>query len=192
MIALRPLLALSGLALAACAQGTSPASAETAVANEDIAALLTALDDEYKAEATYEAVLAKFGDARPFINIIEAERMHQSMAIDELERLGAEYPRTNPYAGKIAAPATLLEACETGIVAEEENVALYDRILPGVNDSQVRTVLERLQAASRDRHLPAFQRCVARGGTMGGGMGHGGMGHGPGGGNGPRGPGGGN
>ena len=34
-------------------------------------------------------------------------------------------------------------------------------------------VFKWLQAASRDHHLPAFQRCVERGGTPGGGPGFG-------------------
>ena len=36
------------------------------------AVLLEALDDERKAEATYAAVIEKFGEVRPFINIIDA------------------------------------------------------------------------------------------------------------------------
>ena len=140
----------------------------------DVAILLTALDDEYKAEATYAAVLEKFGsDVRPFVNIIRAEQRHSDMAKAELDRLGAQYPRDNPYLGTIAAPDTLLVACETGIVAEQENIALYDRLLPTVADAQVHDVLSKLQWASQDRHLPAFQRCVDRGGTMGGGWGRG-------------------
>lgn len=144
-------------------------------------ALLTALDDEYKAEATYRAVMDKFGEVRPFANIIQAEQRHARMVIAHMQRLGMAVP-DNPYVGQIAAPASLLEACETGVTAEIENVALYDEILPTIEDPAIRNTLLALQAASRDRHLPAFRRCVARGGTpgrgpgrgMGGGGGHGG------------------
>ena len=41
---------------------------------------MAALDDEYRAEAIYDAVMQKFGEVRPFINIIEAERRHAAMA----------------------------------------------------------------------------------------------------------------
>jgi rubrerythrin len=163
--------------LDACTQASTPSSNSSATTSGDVDALLIALDDEYKAEATYEAVLAKFGNARPFSNIINAEIRHSKAAKAELDRLGVSYPTVNPYKGKIAAPASLLEACKIGITAEEENIALYDRILPTIKDQQVRTVLSNLQAASRDRHLPAFRRCVDRGGTMGAGRG-GGMGRG--------------
>lgn len=40
------------------------------------AALDHALDDEYRARATYRAVLARFGLVRPFVNIVESEGRH--------------------------------------------------------------------------------------------------------------------
>ena len=40
---------------------------------------------------------------------------------------------------------------------------MYDRILAETTEADVRRVLEHLQAASRDRHLPAFERCLQRG-----------------------------
>lgn len=131
---------------------------------EDI--LGDALDDEYKAEATYDAVIARFGPVRPFINIVEAERRHARALIRQCERLGI-VPRPNRWAGKIAAPATLRDACIEAIAGEVENIALYDRLLPTIADAQVRAVLEQLQAASRDRHLPAFRRCLERQGGAG-------------------------
>jgi rubrerythrin len=120
-----------------------------------------ALDDEYKAEATYAAVIARFGEVRPFINIVEAERRHAAALIRQCDRLGF-VPRANRWKGKLAVPDTLRDACATAIAAEEANIALYDRLLPGIEDPQVRAVLERLQEASRQRHLPAFRRCLAR------------------------------
>ncbi len=125
------------------------------------ALLRDALDDEYKAEATYAAVIARFGEVRPFINIVEAERRHAGALLRQCERLGF-VPPENRWAGQVAAPATLREACAEAIAAEVENIALYDRLLPDVVDPEVRAVLERLQEASRDRHLPAFRRCLAR------------------------------
>lgn len=120
-----------------------------------------ALDDEFKAEATYAAVIARFGDVRPFINIVQAERRHADALLGQCARLGY-VPRVNRWAGQVAAPATLGEACAQAIAAEVENIALYDRLIPGVTDREARMVLERLQEASRDRHLPAFRRCLAR------------------------------
>lgn len=146
-----------------------------ATSSETADALLMALEDEYRAEATYAAILDKFGDIRPFSNVINAERRHAQRAIAELDRLGIAYDAQNPFTGTIAAPDTVLEACEAAVQAEIDNIALYDRLLPTIEDDEVRATLEDLQWASRERHLPAFQRCVDRGGAMGAGreMGHG-------------------
>lgn len=155
--------ALAALALTSACTGAS-ASDDT---SPDAAALQQALDDEYRAEATYKAVIDAFGEVRPFINIIKAERRHAARAKAEMDRLGVNYEATNPYLGQLSAPATLLEACEQGVTAEIENIALYDQLLPTIQDDRVRATLSDLQAASRERHLPAFRRCVSRGGQMG-------------------------
>lgn len=170
-----PEFALLAAALASSAAYVGQTSAEAAASNPVQSALLAALDDEYKAEATYQAVLDKHGDVRPFSNIIRAEQRHQEMVKAEMDRRGWAYG-PNPYTGKIKAPATLLEACQTGVEAEIENIALYDKLLPTIDDAAARDVLTRLQWASRENHLPAFERCVARGGTPGRGPGGGGGG----------------
>ena len=142
-----------------------------------------ALEDERKAEAAYGAVIEKFGPVGPFVRIIKAERRHAAAIERQLERLGIPVP-ANLWADKGVAPATLVLACKEAIAAEIENIALYDRLLPTVSDPQVLKVLTNLQAASRERHLPAFRRCLERetGGGGRGGMGqargpHQGRGH---------------
>lgn len=125
------------------------------------AVLLEALDDERKAEATYAAVIRKFGEVRPFINIIAAERRHSAAIERQMVRLGFPIP-TNHWEGKGSAPATLAEACRMAIEGEIENIALYNRLLPTIPDDVVLQVLQNLQDASRDNHLPAFRRCLER------------------------------
>jgi len=53
------------------------------------------------------------------------------------------------------------------------NMAMYDRLIAAADQPDVIDILQRLQAASRDHHLPAFQRCADRGGTPGSGQGFG-------------------
>ena len=137
--------------------------------NGDLRTILDeALEDERKAEATYAAVLVKFGEVRPFSNIIDAERRHSSAIERQMARLGFPIPPNN-WEGRAPVPASLAEACREAVQAEVENIALYDRLLPTIADSTVRQVLENLQAASRDNHLPAFRRCLAREEGQGGG-----------------------
>ena len=123
--------------------------------------LLAALDDERKAEATYAAVIAKFGEVRPFSNIMGAEQRHTAALERQLRRLDMDVP-PNPWPGKISAPSSLAQACEDAIAAELENIALYDRLIPRIEDTVARQVMENLQAASRERHLHAFRRCLER------------------------------
>jgi len=63
-------LGLAGmLTLTACATNTQAGSLSPQAKD----AVLAALDDEYKAQSLYKAILTKHGDVRPFSNIINAE-----------------------------------------------------------------------------------------------------------------------
>ncbi|WP_350432566.1 hypothetical protein ABIS04_03070 [Shewanella sp. H8] len=127
-------------------------------------ALIEAINDEYKSRATYRAVINKFGEIRPFINIVAAEGRH----IDALLPLFAKYNITIPiddWDSRIKTPATILEACQLGVEDEIENAQMYDRLLElTVDYPDIQAVLKQLQRASKENHLPAFQRCVERGG----------------------------
>jgi hypothetical protein len=123
-------------------------------------ALLTALDDERRAEALYSAVISRFGDVRPFSNIVHAEVRHQSLLLPLMEKYGVPTP-ANPYdSAAITAPGTLAEACAMGAEAERDNIAIYDRLIPTIQQEDIRSAFETLRSASADRHLPAFERCV--------------------------------
>jgi hypothetical protein len=123
-------------------------------------ALASALDDEYKALATYEAVMAKEGRVRPFVMIARAEEQH----ISSLKALFDKYGMTvteNPYTGKVTAPDSMTASCQAGVDAEIANAALYrDTLLPAVKDfADITGVFTNLMNASQERHLPAFDRC---------------------------------
>jgi hypothetical protein len=135
-----------------------------------VAALAEALDDEYKSRATYRKVIAAFGPVQPFVNIEASEGRHIAALISLYERYGLE-PPADEWEGRVEAPASVTAACEAAVRDEEENAAMYNRLLAVVDKPDVRAVLLRLQSASRDRHLPAFRRCAERGGAAGGGRG---------------------
>lgn len=144
--------------------------------------LLDALEDERKSKATYAAVIESFGPVRPFINIIEAERRHADAIERQMLRLGFKIPQ-NPWEDGTKPPASLIAACEQAIDAEIENIALYDQLIPNIEDQIVQNVLQNLQNASRNNHLPAFRRALERlqrggGGRDGGGGGGRGRGNG--------------
>lgn len=132
----------------------------------EVHALEEALDDEYQAWSTYDQVIVDFGEARPFVNIRDAEARHIGALLALFERYGLTVP-TNPWPGKVARYASVRDACEAGVAAEVANGALYERLLAATRRPDMLAVFRNLQEASQQRHLPAFRRC-ADGGAGGG------------------------
>jgi hypothetical protein len=134
-------------------------------------ALTAALDDEYRARATYRAVLDAFGDVRPFSNIVESEERHIEALCRLCDRHGVEVP-PDEWPSRVSAPESLQAACEAAVEAERENAGLYAELMAaeGVADRpDVEETFRNLLSASQDNHLPAFERAVAREGRGGGG-----------------------
>ena len=139
-----------------------------------------ALMDEYKARDSYQKIIEIFGPERPFINIVKAEQTHIELLLPLYEKYAVPLP-AEPDLNRISVPQSLFAACQMGVEAELKNVAMYDRLIAATDLPDVADVLQRLQAASRDHHLPAFQRCVERSGSPGRGQGpRAGRGRGPG------------
>jgi hypothetical protein len=128
--------------------------------------------DEVKARDSYRKIIERFGPVRPFINIVEAEQRHIELLLPLYEKYGIQLP-AKPNADRLAVPATLQQACQMSVTGELENVAMYDRLINATDLPDVVAVLRQLQAASRDHHLPAFQRCADQGSGPQGGRGFG-------------------
>ena len=132
----------------------------------EVRALHEALDDEYRAWATYDQVIRDFGPERPFINIREAEARHIEALRSLFQRYGLEVPE-NPWPTRVPHFASTREACEAGIEAEVANTALFERLMSSTRRPDILAVFRNLMSASQDRHLPAFRRCVTRGAGWG-------------------------
>ena len=128
---------------------------------QTIAALREALDDEFCARATYRKVIEAFGPVQPFVNIVEAEDRHAEALLALFAKFGIEPPE-DTWPDRVTAPKTLADACQAAVEAEIANEAMYERLLAGISDPDVLTVMRRLQQASQERHLPAFRRCLER------------------------------
>jgi hypothetical protein len=148
----------------------------TTLTETEIRALNEALDDEYRALATYEQVLADFGEVQPFTNIRDAEARHIEALCTLFARYGLSVPE-NPWTGNVARYTSLQAACEEGVAAEIANAEIYERLLQSTERPDILTVFRNLHDASQQRHLPAFQRCAQGsagiGGHRGGGKQHG-------------------
>jgi hypothetical protein len=125
-----------------------------------VEALNLAIEDEYKAMTTYEAIIAEFGSTRPFIMIVRAEESHISSLKVVFDKYGVEILE-NDWIGKITVPETLQEACAIGVTVEIENAKLYkEELLPLVAEyPDIEGVFTNLMNASEQKHLPAFQKC---------------------------------
>ncbi len=126
-------------------------------------AILAALDDERKAKGFYSAVLAKYGQVMPFTRIVQAEGRHESALLSLSEKYNIKTPADEWASKKIEVPQTLAAAYQEAIKIEKENVAMYDGFLKTIQQEDVRSVMSQLRWASKERHLPAFERHASGG-----------------------------
>lgn len=119
-----------------------------------------AILDEYKAQDFYQQIIEEHGEIRPFINIVNAEQKH----ITALENLYSKYDVPLPvYESRqfdVSVPVS--DLCKEGVKAEIENAKLYeDTLIPGAGDYfDIVNVFTNNVNASRNNHLPAFERCA--------------------------------
>lgn len=130
------------------------------LSNDAKNALDEAIADEYKARATYEAVMEKFGTVRPFSMIIGAEEQHIASLKTIYDKYGLDAP-TDTATPLLSGVTTLQQACQAGVDAEIANADLYkSQLLPAVSDYEdIKAVFTNLMNASQEKHLPAFERC---------------------------------
>lgn len=136
-------------------------SPSQSLTESEIQAIQAAIDDEYKARETYLRVIETFGWVNPFANIQRAEANHIQALIAIFEQYNIPVPE-NKWVGLVPSYASIQEACAAGEQAEIDNVAIYDRLFPMVQNPQIITVFQGLQRASQEKHLPAFARCADR------------------------------
>lgn len=135
--------------------GSAAAITDESLTLEDM--LVYALQDEYTAQAEYAAIIAAYGETRPFINIIAAEQTHIDLLLPLFAAYGIDVP-ANTASDNVILPDSLTSAIATGIQAEEMNIAMYQLFLnsPDLPDD-VRNVFTYLLQAS-ENHLNAFQK----------------------------------
>jgi hypothetical protein len=138
--------------------GTNAAPTQ-ALTDAEKTALNDAIQDEYKARATYNKILDTFGEVLPFAHIVNAEERHVEALAFLHTRYGVAIPE-DTWADKVPAYATLKEAAEAAVQAEKDNGALYDKLAENVTNPEVTNVFDALQFATMEHHLPAFQRLV--------------------------------
>lgn len=119
--------------------------------------LVYALQDEYAARAEYEAIIAEYGEVKPFTNILAAENVHIDLLLGLFETYGFTVP-ADESAASVIVPDSLASAYATGVQAEENNIAMYEAFLAveGLPEDVI-SAFTALQNASV-HHLNAFSR----------------------------------
>lgn len=134
-----------------------------ALADEDLSLadmLMYAVQDEYLAHGEYVAIISEFGSQNPYANIVKSEESHLSY----LEQIYDSYDMTFPEDTSeehLIIPKDLLEAAKTGVQAEIDNIAMYEKFLSYDLPEDVKDVFNALKKGS-ESHLLAFEKQVDR------------------------------
>lgn len=122
--------------------------------------LVYAIQDEYVARAEYEYLIEELNAGAPFTNIIKAEETHIAMLVPLFETYGLTVPEDTSAEHLIPA-VSITEALETGVLAEINNIAMYEQFLEQDLPDDIRDAFTALRDASVN-HLDAFQRKLDR------------------------------
>ena len=130
----------------------------TTLSEQEAAGLAAAIQEEYTAMNTYQAVINTLGDVQPFVRIARSEQQHVNALIRVAQRFGVDVPEN---AGEVAEIewSTLTEACQMGVIFEQVDAALYDELLLNITNPMLIRVYTNLQRASLEKHLLAFEAC---------------------------------
>lgn len=121
--------------------------------------LTIALQDEYRAEATYVRVIMDFGEVKPFTRVVNAEGRHVRAVAKRFTKSGLEVPASEWDFDNVPVFETVADACVASVESETATVAMYDAFLLTELPGRVRSVFESLRDASLENHVPAFTRC---------------------------------
>ncbi len=165
---------LGTLPMLSLAEAGYGSAAVTAGQTYTVEQMLTyAIQDEYAAQAEYQAILAAYGDDNAFANIVKAENTHIALLTTLFDTYGLTLP-ANDAAAKITLPASLEDAYTAGVTAENANIAMYQTFLAQSDlPTDVIATFTSLENASQN-HLAALTRNTENAGTgmMGNGRGN--------------------
>ncbi|MCY6371430.1 hypothetical protein [Clostridium ganghwense] len=125
--------------------------------NLNVEKMLTyAIENEYLEKAKYEAMIRKFGEIRPFIDLAKAKNINISILKTTFQKYKLSIPKDRSREF-LKVPETIEESFEISIADEIENMAMYNRFIrrKGVPQELI-LILVRLRDASR-AHLQSLE-----------------------------------
>lgn len=117
------------------------------------------IEDEYRAETTYQGVIDDWGQVLPFVSVLTAEQRHSASIAQLFTRRGLNVPANTWTTGTVTHYTSVPAACRAAADGERANVTMYDVLLRLTLPADVRQVFENVRLASLMNHLPAFERC---------------------------------
>ena len=90
--------------------------------------------------------------------IVRAEQSHLNALVRQATKYGVVVP-VNPGLAEVVSLDTLADACAAGAAAKIADAALYDDLKLVTVHTDLLQVYDRLQSASLNQHLPAFEAC---------------------------------
>lgn len=122
--------------------------------------LIYALQDEYTAKAEYVYIMDTFDVLKPFSNIKSSEETHIALLLPLFEAYGIEVIDDESL-DHLFEIDSLQEAYEIGVIAEINNIAMYELFLTQELPDDLREAFIKLRDAS-ENHLAAFEKNAAK------------------------------
>jgi rubrerythrin len=132
-------------------------SVDEGLSQDEIEAMNTALEQEYRMNAIFDVIVKKYGQAVPFDRIV-TPAFRNSTAIIQIYQVNSLKVPIAP-ATAVAAPESFSQACEMAMAQVDENIRMYESYLTSVRHAQVRAVFTSNLQKARDKHLPALKQC---------------------------------
>lgn len=130
------------------------------LSNDALKLLLEALEDRRRAWAAWHQAAEAFG---PPFEKLEASAARQREAFAALFAAhGLPLPPEPPTSTRPPF-ASRAEACQWCAAAERATLERCERLLDVTRQVELATLFRQLQTASRERHLPALERCADAG-----------------------------
>lgn len=137
--------------------GAAGAAADPSYTLEEM--LTYAIQDEYLAQAEYQAIMAKFGQVRPYTNITRSETSHIASLSTLFQNYNVALP-VNDAASRVVLPTSLQASYTAGVQAEIANIAMYKSFLSQDLPADVKLTFTNLLKAS-ENHLKAYEKKAA-------------------------------
>ena len=114
------------------------------------------IQDEFTAKSEYIMIMNQFNVTNPFSNIYQSEETHISLLVPLFEVYQIEVPE-DTSSEHLFDVESLQASFEIGVIAEINNIAMYNLFLSQDLPEDVEDVFIRLRDAS-ENHLAAFEK----------------------------------